>query len=94
MATVEHEGAGKRFVARMAAGEAELTYEERGGRVLDLIHTFVPPEARGQGVGEELVEFAFDYARNNDYRVKASCPFVRNWLEDHPQQHDLLSEPV
>ena len=94
MATVEHEAGGKRFVARTGSGEAELTYKERDGRVLDLVHTFVPPEARGQGVGEELVESAFDYARKNDYRVKASCPFVRSWLEEHPEQHDLLSEPV
>ena len=94
MTQVEHEGGKQRFVARMETGEAELTYQEIDGRVLDLVHTFVPPEARGQGKGEELVRFAFDYARENDFRIRASCPFVRNWLEDHPEQHDLLSEPV
>jgi predicted GNAT family acetyltransferase len=94
MATVEHEAAKDRFVARLDAGEAELTYLERNGRVLDLVHTFVPEEARGQGVAEDLVEFAFDYARKNDYRIKASCPYVRRWLEGHPEKHELLSEPV
>ena len=94
MTEVEHEPARDRFVARLDSGEAELTYQEREGRVLDLNHTFVPPEARGQGQGEALVQFAFDYARRNDYRIRATCPFVRDWLEDHPEQRDLLSEPV
>ena len=94
MTEVEHEGAKHRFVARLDSGEAELEYRERDGRVLDLVHTYVPSEARGQGVGEALVEFAFEYARANDYRVKASCHFVRNWLEDHPERHEQLSEPV
>jgi predicted GNAT family acetyltransferase len=83
-----------RFVARVGSGEAELTYVERDGRVLDLLHTFVPPEGRGQAIGEALVEFAFAYARANDYRIKATCPYVRNWLEDHPEKHEQLSEPV
>jgi predicted GNAT family acetyltransferase len=91
MAAVEHDAAGKRFVARLDAGEAELTYEESASRVLDLQHTFVPPEARGEGVGEELVQFAFSYARQNDYRIPPTCPFVRNWLEDHPEQEDIVT---
>lgn len=94
MTEVEHEPARDRFVARLETAEAELTYQEREGRVLDLNHTFVPPEERGQGKGEELVQFAFDYARENGYRIRATCPFVRSWLEEHPEQHDLLSEPL
>jgi uncharacterized protein len=94
MTQVEHDAAKDRFVARVGSGEAELTYVERDGRVLDLTHTFVPPEGRGQGIGEDLVEFAFAYARENDYRIKATCPYVRNWLEDHPEKHAQLSERV
>ena len=90
MTRVEHEPDGGRFLVRLDAGEAELEYIEREGRVLDLIHTFVPPEERGQGIGAALVEHAFGYAREEGYRVRASCPFVRRWVEDHPEQAGLL----
>ncbi|MBW3630658.1 MAG: N-acetyltransferase [Gemmatimonadetes bacterium] len=94
MNAVEHVPAEKRFVVRLESGEAELTYLERSGRVLDLFHTFVPPEARGQGVGEVLVERAFAHARENGNRIRASCPFVRNWLEDHPEQAEIVVSPA
>lgn len=88
---VEHQADQERFVARVGSGEAELTYLQREGRILDLVHTFVPPEGRGQGVGEALVERAFAHAREEGFRVRASCPFVRNWLEDHPEQGDIVA---
>ena len=94
MNSVEHVPAEKRFVVRFDAAEAELTYVEREGPILDLVHTFVPPEARGQGVAEDLVDSAFAYARGNDYRVRASCPYVRRWLEDHPEQADIVDTPA
>ena len=90
MTRVEHEPEQERFVARLESGEAELGDIGREGRVLDLVHTFVPPEGRGQGIGDALVEYAFAYARENGYRVRASCPFVRNWLEDHPEQRKIV----
>jgi uncharacterized protein len=91
MTRVEHEPEKERFVSRLGSGEAELAYLEREGRVLDLVHTFVPPDGRGKGVGDALVEHAFAYAREHGYRVRPSCPFVRNWVEDHPEQSDVVA---
>ena len=86
---VEHQPDQERFVVRMDSGEAELSYIEKE-RVLDLVHTFVPPEGRGQGIGDALVEEAIAYAKANDYRLRPSCPFVRNWLEGHPEAADVF----
>ena len=88
---VEHEPEKERFVARVGSAEAELVYMRHEGSVLDLIHTFVPPEGRGQGIGDALVERAFAHARGEGLRVRPSCPFVRNWLEDHPEQADIVA---
>lgn len=88
---VEHQPAKERFVARVDAGEAELVYMRPEGKILDLIHTFVPPEGRGEGVGDALVERAFAHAREEGLQVRPSCPFVRNWLEDHPEQGDIVA---
>ena len=88
---IEHDEAGSRFVAPVDGGEAFLAYARRGPDTLDFQHTIVPPEARGQGVGEALVVAAFDYARANGQRVVPSCGFVRGWLTEHPEARDLLA---
>ena len=81
---IEHEEDRSRFVARVEGGEAELAYV-KSERVLDLDHTFVPVESRGKGVGQALAAHAFDYAREHDYLIEPTCPFVRAWLEKHPE---------
>jgi uncharacterized protein len=88
---IEHDQAAGRFVAPVDGGEAYLAYERRGAGTLDFQHTIVPPEARGQGVGEALVVAAFDYARTNGQRVIPSCGFVRGWLVEHPEARDLVA---
>lgn len=88
---VEHRQGERRFVAQTDAGEAELSYEQPREGVLDLLHTFVPVEARGEGVGEALVETALDHARGNGLQIIPSCPFVLRWVEAHPEQADLVA---
>ena len=88
---ITHDENGDRFVSRLDDGEAELAYMERG-KVLDVMHTFVPPSARGQGIGEALVEHAFAYAEQNGYRIQPSCPFVRAWLQDNSDWQRLVAD--
>ena len=88
---IVHEKEAARFVAKLEAGEAELTYiDDAGKRVLNLIHTYVPEEARGGGLASELVEYAIDYARANDYRIRATCPYVRKWVDEHPEVAEMV----
>lgn len=87
---VEHQKQSQRFVARTDAGEAELAYAPAGDAI-DLQHTFVPPGARGAGVGEALVQRAFAYAREEGLGVIPTCPFVSAWLNDNPEQKELVA---
>jgi predicted GNAT family acetyltransferase len=87
---IEHDSAGRRFVARLPEGEAFLAYAADGHGTLDLEHTVVPGEARGRGVGDSLVRAALGYAREHGLQVIPSCPFVRQWLADHPEERDVL----
>lgn len=82
---IRHETEQSRFAASVEGGEAELAYMERDGKVLDLVHTYVPDPARERGVGEALVEHALRFADENGYRVQPSCPFVRAWLAENPE---------
>ena len=73
-----------RFVYADAGVEAELMYRLRAGRLV-LVHTSVPPELEGQGVGGRLVEAAVGFAAAQGLTVVPSCPFARSWLERHPE---------
>ena len=57
---------------------------------LALIHTEVLPAHEGPGVGGALVRFALDDARRRGLRVIATCPFVRAYVERHPETHDIV----
>lgn len=88
---VTHEAGAHRFVVRLPDGEAELSYLETGRGVLELHHTFVPESARGRGVGERLVESAIAYARAQRAKIVPTCPFVRAWMDEHPEAKDLIA---
>lgn len=68
-----------------AEHEAKLVYRAEGGR-LDLRHTEVPDELGGQGVGGQLVRAAVERAAGSGETVVPTCPFVRAWLEKHPDE--------
>ncbi len=57
------------------------------GNKMTLIHTEVPPELEGKGVGSTLVKAALDFARERHMIVEAICPFVRIYLRRHPEHH-------
>jgi predicted GNAT family acetyltransferase len=55
------------------------------GDVLKLIHTEVPEELEGKGVGTAIVTKALQYARDNNLKVIPICPFVQAFLKRHPE---------
>lgn len=90
MTDVQHDPASHRFSAAVEGGEAELAYERRGESVA-FVHTFVPEASRGQDVGSALVEAGLAWARGEELSVIPSCPFVKAYMEDHPETQDLLA---
>ena len=49
-------------------------------------HTEVDPARGGQGLGSRLIEFAVTDARSRGLRIVAICPFVKDWIEEHPEE--------
>jgi len=66
-----------------------IDYVTKPGRIA-LVHTEVLPGREGQGIAGTLARFALDDARRRGLRVIASCPYVRAYVERHPDTHDIV----
>ena len=89
MSSVQHDETEKKFFVETPEGKALLHYE-RDRDVLNFHHTFVPPELRGKGLAEEVVQAGFDYAREHHLKVVPSCPYVARLVMKRPEWKDLI----
>ncbi|MFZ0707900.1 MAG: GNAT family N-acetyltransferase [Candidatus Korobacteraceae bacterium] len=87
---VQHEKNFHRFALHLGEATAMLTYKEEGDTIY-LVHTEVPAEMEGKGIGGQLAKAALNYARENGLKVVARCPFVASYLQRHPEYNDLLA---
>jgi uncharacterized protein len=71
-------------------GHIAATYYEIAGPVITFVHTEVPPELGGKGIGSKLVKGALDQVRAEGLKVIAQCPFVKAWIDKHPDYAGLL----
>ncbi|ACZ83125.1 GNAT family N-acetyltransferase [Streptosporangium roseum] len=67
----------------------QLEFVRRDG-VIVYTHTEVDTEFEGNGVGGALVRAALDGARAEGVKVVPRCPFVKTWIERHPDYADLV----
>jgi predicted GNAT family acetyltransferase len=79
--TDDHEDS--RFEIEFNGSVAGLTYRRRADRLV-LIHTGVPEELAGHGLGGKLVKAAVERASKEHLTLVPICPFARDWLERHP----------
>lgn len=80
-----------RFEATVDGEHAGYAYYRRENGVVTFTHTEVADAFEGQGVGSQLVSHALDVVRTAGEVVRAECPFVRAYIERHPDYQDLLS---
>jgi predicted GNAT family acetyltransferase len=71
-------------------GHIAASYYEIAGPVITFVHTEVPPELGGKGVGSKLIAGALDQVRSEGLKVIAQCPFVKAYIDKHPDYADLL----
>lgn len=72
---------GKFFVEKNDRQIALMTYKKSGDGSITIDHTEVDSNFRGEGLGEKLVAEAVRYARANDLKISATCPFAKKILE-------------
>ena len=71
-------------------GHLAATYYSLADGVITFIHTEVPPELGGKGIGSKLIQGALDQVRAEGLKVIAQCPFVKAYIDKHPDYADLL----
>jgi hypothetical protein len=81
-----------RFEMPLGEGRtAFIQYAEAGAGVLNLMHTEVPEEFEGKGVGSKLVKGTFEILRAENLRMVPSCRFVAVYLQRHPEYQSLAA---
>ena len=83
-----------RYEAYLDGDVAGIAAYDRGPDVVVFTHTEVEPAYEGQGVGGRLARVALDAARADGLRVVPRCPFIRAWIERHPDYADLVTDPA
>ncbi|MGA8048376.1 MAG: GNAT family N-acetyltransferase [Dermatophilaceae bacterium] len=74
------------------AGFAEYSLREG---VIVFTHTEVDDAYEGRGVGSALARQALDAVRDaGERRVVPRCPFIKAWIDRHPDYRALLRGPV
>ena len=66
-------------------------FELRDGSTMVLPHTEIDPRQRGRGLGAVLVQGVLDDARKRGATVVPTCWYVREFIEQHPEEADLLA---
>jgi predicted GNAT family acetyltransferase len=71
-------------------GHVAATYYKIDDGVITFIHTEVPPELGGKGIGSKLIRGALDSVRADGLKVVPQCPFVKAFIDKNPDYQDLL----
>jgi len=61
---------------------------------ITFVHTEIDGAFSGQGLASRLIKFALDDARGRGLAVLPVCPFVKAYIQKHPEYTDLVPEPA
>ncbi|MDL2211915.1 N-acetyltransferase [Erysipelotrichaceae bacterium OttesenSCG-928-M19] len=67
----------------------DLTFIKKGLKVIDINHTYVPDEYRGQGYAALLLAKAVEYAKEKNKKIIPSCPYARRAFEKNEEYQEL-----
>jgi predicted GNAT family acetyltransferase len=87
-ATVRDNPARHRYELEVEGHVALAEYGLAAG-VITFVHTVVPKELAGRGVGSTLARGALEDVRRRGLEVVAQCPFIKGFMDKHAEFNDL-----
>ncbi|AET69152.1 putative acetyltransferase [Desulfosporosinus orientis DSM 765] len=73
----------------------EATFVRKENGEMNIDHTYVNHDLRGQGAAGKMMEAVAEYFRKEGYRTTASCSYANIWLKRHEKQYaEILSETI
>lgn len=85
------EKTGRFYIEEQNETLAELDYQIPAERSMLITHTEVNERLKGEGVGQELVLKAVEFARQKGYTIKATCRFASAVLKKNNGYHDVFN---
>jgi len=80
----------ERFELDVEGHTAFVTYR-KSPAAITLVHTEVPPELGGKGVGSKLARATLEAVRTQGRKLMVECDFIRNFMSKHAEYNDLLA---
>ncbi len=87
--SIRHNPNLNRFEAELGAELAHMDYMKVGNTLI-FTHTEVPESFEGNGIGGKLAKFALTYVKDNEMTAAPLCPFVKSYIERHPEYKSLV----
>ncbi|WP_374928123.1 GNAT family N-acetyltransferase [Kytococcus sedentarius] len=90
--TVRDNSEASRYEAVLDGEVVGLADYRLDGTTMEITHTETDAGHQGQGIAGEVVRTALDAAREAGLKVIPTCPYVENWIAEHPEYQELLAE--
>ena len=58
---------------------------------ITLVHTVVPPELGGRGIGSKIARATLDAVRAGGRKLIVTCEFIQGFMKKNPDYNDLLA---
>lgn len=78
-----------RFELAVDGHVAFINYRQMPAKLV-LVHTEVPKELGGRGIGSALAKGAFALLRARGLKAEIHCEFLQGYLQKHPDYADVV----
>ena len=85
---VKNNPAASRFEVQLGDKLTQIAYVMED-QVIIFVHTEVPKEFGGRGIADKMAYAALEYAKAQHFQVMALCPFVKAYIERHPEYKSI-----
>jgi predicted GNAT family acetyltransferase len=86
---IMHHPEKNRFELELGGDMARIEYMKVGSTLI-FTHTEVPEALEGKGIAGAMAKFALEYVKENNLTAAPLCPFVKSYIERHPEYKSLI----